>query len=107
MTGTTIPITTDRRRTHAGVAALSLAAGALLGIAGTVLATSDDDPVRPAVVERLGVEQPSSDDDAGESPCRLGSADTVERCMASRVEAACHSLSADAAERCLADRAHG
>jgi hypothetical protein len=106
MTETTIPITTDRRRSRAGVAALSLAAGAVLGIAGTVLATPNDDhSARPTIVERSAVDQAQSDDDTGESSCRLRSADAAERCVADRVEAACHLLSADAAERCLADRA--
>ena len=59
MTETTIPTTKDRRRSRVGVAALSLAAGAMLGIAGTVLATADDGvPARPTVVQRLAVDQP-------------------------------------------------
>jgi hypothetical protein len=106
VTEVTIPTTTNRTRARVGVAALSLAAGAMLGITGTVLATSNDGvPVRPAIVQRLAVDRPSTIDDGGESSCESMSADAAERCLAARAEAACRQLSADAAERCLADRA--
>lgn len=106
MTESTIPITTNRRRSRAGVAVLSLAAGAVLGIAGTVLATpNDDQAVRPTIVRRLAVDHASSGDGTAEPSCQLSTADAAERCVASRVEAACHLLSADAAVRCLADSA--
>ena len=106
MTDTTISTTNGRRRSRTGVAALSLAAGAMLGIAGTVLANVDDGaPGRPAVVQRLAVDQPASLDDGRQSACQLLPADAAERCMAHRAAAACHDLPADAAERCLAGRA--
>ena len=106
MTETTIPTTTSRTRGRVGVAALSLAVGATLGITGTVLATSDNGvPVRPTIVQRLAVDRPSTIDDGGESPCEPMSADAAERCLAARAEAACQQLSADAAEHCLAERA--
>ena len=106
MTQMTIPTTTDRRRNRAGVAALSLAVGAMLGITGTVLATSNSDvPVRPTVVQRLAVYPPSAIDDAGESSCESMLADAAERCVVGRAAAACHELSADAAEHCVAERA--
>ena len=106
MTETTISTTTDRRRGRAGVAALWLAAGATLGIAGTVLATVDDETSRPpTVVQPLSVNHPASAVDRGESSCQLMAADAAERCMADRAVSACHALSADAAERCVADGA--
>jgi hypothetical protein len=106
MTEISIPTTTDRRRGRAGVAVLSLAAGAMFGIAGTVLATADgDDPVRPAVVQRLTVDRPAYHVDVAESSCHLASADAAERCVAARAESSCRLASADAAERCVAARA--
>jgi hypothetical protein len=106
MTETSLPTTTDQRRGRAGVAVLSLAAGALFGIAGTVLATDDNDvPVRPTVVQRLTVDRPASADDVAESPCQRASADASERCFAARAESSCHLASADASERCVANRA--
>jgi hypothetical protein len=106
MTETNIPTRNDRRRGRTGVAALSLTAGAMLGIAGTVLATADAGaPTRPTVVQRLAADQPSSHDDGSESACQLLPADAAERCVEDRAARVCHSLSADAAERCVADRA--
>lgn len=105
MTETSLPTTTDQRRGRAGVAVLSLAAGAILGIAGTVLATDDNDlPVRPTVVQRLTVDRPASHDDVAEPSCRLASADAAERCFAARAESSCQLASADASERCFANR---
>jgi hypothetical protein len=106
MTETTIPTTTFRQHSGTRVAALSLAFGAALGVAGTVLATGGDDvPARPAVVEPMDLDQPASSRDASESSCRLFSADAAERCVAARAETSCHLISADAAERCVAARA--
>ena len=106
MTETSILTTTDHRRGRAGVAVLSLAAGAMFGIAGTVWATDDGDhPVRATVVQRLTVDRPASHDDVAEPSCQLASADAAERCVAARTETSCQLASADVAERCVANRA--
>ena len=105
MTETSIRTTTDQRRGRAGVAVLSLAAGAMFGIAGTVLATEDDAAsVRPTVVQRLTVDRPAFHDDVAGPSCQLASADAAERCVAARAESSCQLASADAAERCVANR---
>ena len=106
MSETNISTRYDRRRGSARVAALSLAAGTMLGIAGTVLATADAGaPTPPKVVQRLAADQPSSLDDGSESACQLLPADAAERCVEDRAARACLSLSADSAERCVSDRA--
>lgn len=105
MTETTIP-TTFRKHSGVRVAALSLAVGSGLGIAGTVLATRDDNvPARPAVVQRLDLDQPAPSHGASDDSCHLISADAAERCVAARAGSSCHLISADAAERCVAARA--
>ena len=83
MTELTIPTTINRNRGRIGVAALSLAAGAALGIAGTVLATGDGNaPARPALVQPHVADQPGSHGNVAAASCHQLSADAAERCLA-------------------------
>ncbi len=83
MTEFAIPTTMNRNRGRAGVAALSLAVGAVLGITGTVLATSDGTgATRPTVVQPHVPGQVGSGDDGAASACHQASADAAERCLA-------------------------